>query len=98
MACHCGGVATCNLHRFFPSLIRDSAPLMGLQQSAVCAPLCPLWLSFCIKLIEVPHKTKKAAHRRPSHQICDPYDGIACPAGCGAAEAVAAAASFRMRW
>jgi hypothetical protein len=24
VACHCGGVATCNRHRFFPSLIRDT--------------------------------------------------------------------------
>jgi hypothetical protein len=98
VACHCGGVATCNLHRFFPSLIRDSAPLMGLQQSAVCAPLCPLWLSFCIKLIEFLTKLERPPSGGLFHQPETSYDGIACPDGCGAAEAVAAAASFKMRW
>lgn len=37
-------------------------------------------------------------NRLPAFQIPLTYDGIACPDGCGAAEAVAAAASFRMRW
>jgi hypothetical protein len=47
--------------------------------------------------VEFCQEIKKAACWRPFFQKPNSYDGTACPC-CGAAAAVAAAASFKMRW